>query len=139
MIKIELSRTDEDFGLEAVNETGNKIQFDGAPEIGGHSRGFRPMQTLLAAVGSCSAIDIISILRKQREQLRDIKISVTGERQKDVVPSLYTAIHVHFQLFGPLDADKAAKAVSLTMEKYCSVAKTLEKTATVTYGHEIIH
>ena len=86
MIKIELARVDDDYNIEAVNESGNKILFDGSPEIGGHNRGMRPMQTLLAAVGSCSAIDIISILRKQREELKDIKITVTGEREKfDVV------------------------------------------------------
>jgi putative redox protein len=139
MVKIELSRLDNDYNLEAVNENGNKILFDGAPEIGGHGRGMRPMQTLLAAFGSCSSIDIISILRKQREDLKDIKITVTGERQKDAVPSLYTDVHAHFKLFGKLDPDKVQKAVSLAVEKYCSVAKTLEKTAKVTYSFEIIN
>ncbi len=138
MIKIELSRVDDDYNLEAVNDTGNKILFDGAPDIGGHGRGMRPMQTLLAAMGSCSAIDIISILRKQREELKDIKITVTGEREKGATPSLYTEVHAHYKLFGNLDQDKAQKAVSLAVEKYCSVAKTLEKTAKVTYSFEII-
>jgi len=138
MTKIELSRLDGDFNMEAVNESGNKILLDGAVSIGGHDRGMRPMQTLLAAMGACSAIDLISILRKQREELRDIKITVTGEREKDAVPSLYTEVHAHFRLFGQLDKDKAQKAVSLSMEKYCSVAKTLEKTAKITYSFEIV-
>ena len=138
MTKIELFRIDDDYNLEAVNEIGNKILFDGSPEIGGHNRGMRPMQTLLAAVGSCSAIDIISILRKQREELKDIKITVTGEREKDVTPSLYTEVHAHYKLYGNIDPDKAQKAVSLSVEKYCSVAKTLEKTAKVTYSFESI-
>jgi putative redox protein len=138
MIKIELSRVDGDYNLEAVNDTGNKILFDAAPDVGGHGRGMRPMQTLLAAMGSCSAIDIISILRKQREELKDIKITVTGERQKDATTSLYTEVHAHYKLFGNLDKDKAQKAVSLSVEKYCSVAKTLESTAKVTYSFEII-
>ncbi len=138
MIKIELSRIDEDYNMEAVNDTGNKILFDGSPDIGGHNRGMRPMQTLLAAMGSCSAIDIISILRKQREELKDIKITVTGERVKEATPSLYTEVHAHYKLFGNIDPDKAQKAVSLSVEKYCSVAKTLEKTAKVTHSFEII-
>jgi putative redox protein len=138
MTKIEMSRVDGDFNLEAVNDSGNKILFDASPEIGGHGRGMRPMQTLLAAMGSCSAIDLISILRKQREELNDIKITITGEREKDVIPSLYTEVHAHYKLFGNIDADKAQKAVSLAVEKYCSVAKTLEKTAKVTYSFEII-
>ena len=138
MVKIELARVDGDFNMEAVNDSGNKILIDGAPAEGGHNRGMRPMQTLLAAMGACSAIDIISILRKQREKLDDIKITVTGEREKDVTPSLYTEVHAHYKLFGDIDRDKAQKAVSLSVEKYCSVAKTLEKTAKVTYSIEII-
>jgi putative redox protein len=139
MIKIELSRLDGDFNFEAVNDTGNKILLDGSPNDGGHNRGMRPMQTLLAAMGGCSAIDVISILRKQREELKDIKITVTGEREKDAVPSLYTEVHAHFKLFGNLNKDKAEKAVSLSVEKYCSVAKTLEKNAKITYSVEVIN
>ncbi len=138
MIKIELARIDDDYTMEAVNDSGNKIRFDGSPEIGGHNRGMRPMQTLLAAMGSCSAIDIISILRKQREELKDIKITVTGQREKEVTPSLYTEVHAHYKLFGDIDPAKAQKAVSLSVEKYCSVAKTLAKTAKVTHSFEII-
>src|SRR5438045_6711118 len=115
MIKIELSRLDNDFNMEAVNDTGNKILLDGSPADGRHDRGMRPMQTLLAAMGGCSAIDVISILRKQREELRDIKITITGEREKDAVPSLYTEVHAHFRLFGNIDKDKAQKAVSLSV------------------------
>ena len=139
MIKIELSRLDNDFNMEAVNDTGNKILLDGSPTDGGHNRGMRPMQTFLAAMGGCSAIDVISILRKQREELKDIKITVTGEREKDMVPSLYTEVHAHFKLFGSIDKEKAQKAVSLSVEKYCSVAKTLEKNAKITYSFEIIN
>lgn len=138
MTTIELSRVDEDFAMEAVNETGNKIMFDGSPEIGGHHRGMRPMQVLLAAMGSCSAIDIVSILRKQRQALKDIKITVTGERERDVTPALYTQIHAHYKLFGNITPDNAQKAVSLSVEKYCSVAMTLAKTAKITFSFEII-
>jgi putative redox protein len=97
------------------------------------------MQVLLAALGGCSVIDIISILKKQRQDLQDVKVTVTGEREKDVVPSLYTEVHVHFKLYGNVDKDKAEKAVNLSVDKYCSVAKTLEKTATVTHSFEIIN
>jgi putative redox protein len=98
----------------------------------------RPMQMLLAAMGGCSAIDVINILKKQKQDLKDIKVTVTGEREKDAVPSLYTDVHAHFRLFGNLDKDKANKAVTLSVEKYCSVAKTLEARAKVTYSVEII-
>jgi putative redox protein len=138
MIKIELSRVSDDFHLEAVNENGNSLHMDASPDIGGTNKGMRPMQLLLAAMGGCSSIDIINILKKQKQQLKDIKITVTGEREKDAVPSLYTEVHAHFKLYGNLDQDKVQKAVSLSVEKYCSVAKTLEATAKVTYSFEII-
>lgn len=138
MIKIELNRVDEDFNMEAVNEAGNKLQMDADPSIGGNGRGMRPMQLLLAAFGGCSAIDLIGILRKQKEPLKDLKITVTGEREKGVVPSLYTEVHAHFKLFGNINQEKVQKAVSLSVDKYCSVAKTLEKTAKVTHSFEIV-
>jgi putative redox protein len=78
------------------------------------------------------------ILRKQREPLNDLKITVTGEREQGMVPALYTEVHAHFKLFGDINPDKAERAVQLSVEKYCSVAKTLEKTAVVTHSYEII-
>ena len=138
MIKVEINRIDQDFHMEAVNEVGNKIQMDAGTGDGGHELAFRPMQLLLAAFGGCSAIDLIGILRKQREPLQDVKITVTGEREKGVVPSLYTEVHAHFRLFGDINNEKAERAVQLSVDKYCSVAKTLEKTAKVTHSFEII-
>lgn len=138
MIKIELNRLNDGFHLEAANEQGNTVQIDASPDIGGTNQGMRPMQLLLAGLGGCSSIDVINILKKQKQPLKDIKVTVTGEREKDAVPSLYTEAHVHFKLFGDLDPDKAQKAVSLSMDKYCSVAKTLEKTAKITYSFEVI-
>jgi len=138
-MKIELNRLNDGFWMEAVNEGGNKVQMDASPEIGGANQGMRPMQLLIAAMGGCSSIDIISILKKQKQELKDIKISVTAEREKDAVPSLFTEVHAHFRLYGNLDEDKVKKAVSLSVEKYCSVAKTLEKTAKITYSYEIVN
>jgi len=124
--------------MEARNEQGSAVHIDASPDIGGENLGMRPMQMLLAAMGGCSAIDIITILKKQRQELKDLKVTITGEREKDVVPSLYTDIHAHFRVYGNLDSDKVEKAVSLSVEKYCSVARTLEKTAKITYTFEII-
>ncbi|MBK7653604.1 MAG: OsmC family protein [Flammeovirgaceae bacterium] len=138
MITVELNRIDDDFRMEAIDVKGNSIFMDAGPDDGGHDSGFRPMQVLLGAFGGCSAIDLISILRKQREPLNDLKITVTGEREQGVVPALYTEVHAHFKLFGDINPDKAERAVQLSVEKYCSVAKTLEKTAVVTHSFEII-
>jgi len=138
MIKIELNRLNDAFHMEAKNEQGNAVQIDASPDIGGTNLGMRPMQLMLAAMGGCSSIDIINILKKQKQPLRDIKVTVTGEREQDVVPSLFTEVHVHFKLYGELDPEKVQKAVSLGVEKYCSVSKTLEYKAKITYSFEII-
>src|SRR5688572_32217883 len=130
MIKIELNRLNDGFHMEARNEQGNAVHIDASPDIGGQNLGMRPMQMLLAAMGGCSAIDIINILKKQRQDLKDIKITVTGEREKDVVPSLFQTVHAHYKFFGDLDKEKVEKAINLSVEKYCSVSKTLEKSGT---------
>lgn len=136
-MKIDITRKNSLFHMQAVNDTGNTIDMDGSPAIGGENKGFRPMQLLLAAIGGCSTIDIVNILRKQREPLEDIQITVNGEREPNVEPSLFQDIHVHFTLKGNLSEEKVRKAVDLSMQKYCSVAKTLEKTAKVTYAFSI--
>jgi putative redox protein len=138
MIKIELNRVSDTFHLEAVNEGGNTVHLDASPDIGGTNKGMRPMQLLLTAMGGCSAIDVINILKKQKQDLKDIKVTVTGEREKDAVPSVFVEVHAHYKLFGEIDEDKARKAVSLAVEKYCSVAKTLESTAKITHSFEIV-
>lgn len=138
MIKIELARLDNHFCMQATNEGGNTVVMDGAPADGGQNQGMRPMQVLLAAMGGCSAIDVVSILKKQRVELQDLKITLTGEREKDKVPALYTAVHAHFRLFGNIELEKAQKAVALSIEKYCSVAKTLEPTAKITHSVEVV-
>jgi len=137
-MKIELRRLNDAFNLEAENEDGNSICFDAASDIGGANKGMRPMQVLLSALGACSTIDVISILKKQRQPLEDIAITVTGEREKGAVPSLFVEAHIHFKVFGNLDAEKVSTAVTLSVEKYCSVAKTMEHKARITHSFEII-
>lgn len=138
MITIDLKRVSGDFHLEATNDTGNSIHLDASPDIGGTGKGMRPMQLLLAALGGCSSVDLVMILKKQKQELKDISITVSGEREKGIVPSLYTDAHIHFKLVGNLDKEKVEKAIVLAVEKYCSVAKTLEKSAIITHSFEII-
>ena len=139
MVKVELNRLEGDYHMVAVNDRGNVLHMDDGGKEGGLGAGFGPMQSLLASVGGCSTIDVVSILKKQRQILDDIKVTVTAEREKDVTPSLYSEVHVHFKLFGAIDKDKAEKAVSLSIEKYCSVAETLRRAgAKVTYSFDVI-
>jgi putative redox protein len=136
-MKIELHRKNSLYHMQASNETGNTIEMDGSPAIGGSNQGFRPMQLLLAALGGCSTIDIVSILRKQKQPLEDIKVTIDGEREPNVEPSLFQDIHVHYTFTGDLAEDKVKRAIDLSLDKYCSVAKTLEKTAKITYSFTI--
>ena len=134
-MRINLKRKDSDFNFEASNNDGNFVSIDGSPSIGGHNKGMRPMQLLLAAIGGCSAIDIVSILRKQKQEVDSFEIEVDGERDESGVKeySLFKTIEVNFILKGNIDKEKAERAVKLSMEKYCSVTKTLEPTAKITY------
>ncbi len=119
--------------FEATNATGQKALVDGAPELGGQGEGVRPMEMVLMGLAGCSALDVIHILEKQqREPLGDLTVTVRGTRA-DAVPAVYTAIELHFEASGPVDPHKYERAVKLSMEKYCSVAKMLEKSATITY------
>lgn len=132
-MKINIKRIDDDFNMEASNEDGNTLLMDGSTEIGGHGKGMRPMQLLLAAVGGCSAIDVILILKKQKQNIESFEIEVDGEREKIEDYSLFRDIVLHFKIKGQVDRDKAERAIKLSMEKYCSVSKTLEPTAKITY------
>ncbi|MBA3680129.1 MAG: OsmC family protein [Bacteroidetes bacterium] len=132
-MKIAIKRIDDDFNMEAVNEEGNSLLMDGAKDIGGHGKGMRPMQLLLSALGGCSAIDVILILKKQKQIIDSFEIEVEGEREKIEDYSLFRTITLHFKIKGNVDKDKAERAVKLSAEKYCSVSKTLEPTAKITY------
>ncbi len=119
--------------MEAKNEDGNSIQMDSAPDIGGEGKGMRPMQLLLAAVGGCSAIDVILILKKQKQIIEDFEVEIEGEREKIEDYSLFRDICLHFKFKGQVDKDKAERAVKLSVDKYCSVSKTLEPTAKISF------
>jgi putative redox protein len=132
-MKINIKRLNDNFHMEAKNEDGNSIQMDSAPDIGGEGKGMRPMQLLLAAVGGCSAIDVILILKKQKQVIEDFEVEVEGEREKIEDYSLFREICLHFKFKGKVDKDKAERAVKLSVDKYCSVSKTLEPTAKISY------
>ena len=132
-MKIQLKRLDNDYNFEAVNEDGNSLLMDGSQEIGGHGKGMRPMQLLLAAVGGCTAIDVVLVLKKKKQIIESFEIEVEGEREKVEEYSLFRDICIHYKLKGNLDKDKVEQAVKLSMDKYCSVSKTLEPTAKITY------
>jgi len=123
--------------MEASNEDGAVISMDGSPAVGGVNAGMRPMQVLLSSLGGCSGIDVIDILKKQRQDLKDFRIEINGQREDKPAPSVFTDIHVHFTLSGNLDESKVKRAIDLSMTRYCSVARILEKTAKISYSFTI--
>ena len=127
MIQIELNRVNGDCGFEAKDAAGHVARMDSSPETGGLDFGIRPMQMLLMGLGGCSGIDIVSILKKQRQTVEGFRMLIEGERQQGKEPTLWKSVLVVFELKGPIDPDKAKKACELSMEKYCSVAATLKE------------
>jgi putative redox protein len=125
-MRIELKRLDDAFHFEAKSETGNVALMDAGENIGGHNKGVRPMQMLIMGLGGCSAIDVVLILKKQKQVIDNFEISIDAEREKDKEPALWESVHLHFKLKGKIEKEKAERAVRLSMEKYCSVSKTLE-------------
>lgn len=130
---IDLERKNNAFHFEATNESGVKIQIDASPAIGGENKGARPMEMLIMGLGGCSAIDILNILYKQKVAVEGFRIKIDAEREPDATPSLFKDIHITFYIKGEVDRNKAERAINLSLDKYCSVAKTLEKTAKITY------
>ena len=130
MIRIELDRKEGDYGFEATDANGHMVRLDSSPESGGINFGVRPMQMLLMGLGGCSGIDIVSILKKQRQNVEGFHMTIDGEREKGVEPSLWKVIHIIFELKGTIDIDKAKKACQLSLDKYCSVAQTLHRSGT---------
>jgi putative redox protein len=127
MIKVELERTEGDYGFRGKDAAGHELRFDSSAEHGGSNSGVRPMHSVLMALGACSGIDIVSILKKQKQNPSGFKISIEGEREDAKPISLWKTIHIIFEFTGKVDEEKARKACALSIEKYCSVAETLRR------------
>ena len=140
MIQIDLNRTGGDYGFEATDAKGHIIKMDTSPENGGINFGVRPMQVLLMGLGGCSGIDIVSILKKQRQVVEGFTMRIDGDRFAGKEPSLWENIHIVFELKGAIDPEKARKACELSVEKYCSVAATLRGGgASITWDVNVIN
>lgn len=123
--------------FEARGGSGGTLVVDGAPDIGGQGLGMRPMELLLAGVASCSAMDIVHILRKQKEPLERLEYAIEGARG-DATPAPFTKIRMTFIGHGPVDAHKFERAVALSVEKYCSVRLSLDPAIEVTWEARIM-
>jgi putative redox protein len=127
----------EDVNFLAQTDSGHTIVMDGAPEGGGHNLGPRPMETVLAGTGGCTAYDVVTILRKARQDVTDCVLEVNAERAPQD-PKVFTRIHFHFVVSGRnIDPHHVERAIHLSAEKYCSASIMLGKTAQITHDFEI--
>lgn len=129
----------ENVAFEAKTQSGHSLIMDGSAEYGGENRGPRPMELLLTGLGGCASFDIVSILKKARQDITDVRCELKAERA-DTIPAVFTKIHLHFVVTGKAIKDKqVAKAVELSAEKYCSASKMLSDGGVeITHDYEII-
>jgi len=117
--------------------SGHSVVMDGPPEAGGRNLGIRPMEMLLLGIGGCSSFDVVSILKKARQNIQNCEVEIEAERA-DTEPKVFTKIHLHFVISGhELNENRVEKAVSLSADKYCSASIMLGKTADITHSFEI--
>lgn len=135
--RITLRRIGEPFHFEASNAAGNTVHIDAGAAIGGTGKGARPMELLLMGLAGCSGIDVIMILNKQRQKITSFEVEVVGERDDKPGATPFKDIAIRFHLRGDIEEAHLKRAIALSMEKYCSVAKTFEKTATIKWEYTI--
>ncbi|HWO99541.1 MAG TPA: OsmC family protein [Methylococcus sp.] len=118
--------------------SGHTVLMDGPPEAGGRNLGVRPMEMLLLGMGGCTAFDVVHILKKGRQDVRDCEVFLEADRA-ETDPKVFTHIHVHFVVKGRgLKAEAVQRAIDLSAERYCSASIMLGKTAEITHDYEIV-
>lgn len=132
-MKVTLERVNKKFHFKVKNDRGYVVDLDKRAIQGGDDLGASPMELLLMGVAGCSGIDLIGILQKQRQEIETYHMEVDGERTEIGEAKPFTGIHVTIFITGNVKPKKALKAAELSFDKYCSVSKTLEPTATITY------
>lgn len=136
-MNVHLTRTDDAHHFVGRNAAGNETHFDTGPDEGGSGQAAGPMQTVAMALGACSAIDVVNILQKARQDITSFEIDVEYERATDEIPAVFTDMHVHYTLGGNIDPEKARRAVELSVTKYCSVSKMLSKSVAISHSFSV--
>jgi putative redox protein len=137
-MKIHLKRVNDTVLFEATNARGHSVLMEGSATIGGEDVAPSPTELLIMSQAGCTAIDIVELLKKMRQPLTHIEIDSEAERAQDMVPKLFTHIHLHYKIYGDVDPAKAEKAISMSIDKYCTVSKMIDHIAKITHSFEII-
>jgi len=128
----------ENVAFVGETESNHAIVMDGAPEGGGRNIGPRPMETVLAGTGGCTAYDVVAILRKARQDITDCVVDIEADRAAED-PKVFTRIHFHFTIKGRnVKREHVERAIHLSAEKYCSASIMLGKTAQISHDYEIV-
>lgn len=123
--------------FEAESGSGHRLVLDGAPEHGGENAGLRPMEAMLIGMGACSGFDVVSILKKARQDVSECTVELEAERAADP-PKVFTKVHMRFIVAGTaLRPAAVERAVHLSAEKYCSATAMLRPTVEITHEVEI--
>ena len=128
-----------DARFNGTSGTGHQIVMDGPEDHGGKNQGPRPMELLLLGMGGCTSFDVMSMLKKARQDVTDCVAKIEAERA-DEIPSVFTRIHIHFIVTGhQLKESQVKRAVSLSAEKYCSASIMLERAGVeITHDFEVV-
>lgn len=137
-MKTYLRRINDTVLFEASNDRGHKVRIEGSREIGGEDSAPFPTELLLMSQASCTAIDVVELLRKMRQSLIHIEIESQGERIPGAIPPVFDTIHLHYRLFGDVQPEKADSAISKSIQKYCTVSKMIDQVSKITYSFEIL-
>lgn len=123
--------------LAGTSAEGHRVEMDGPPALGGSGAGPRPMEMVLLGLGGCSAVDVVHILERGRRTVTRCRVTIDAERA-ETDPRVFTRIHMQFSVTAPGASEAViARAVALSADKYCSVARMLAATADITHGVEV--
>jgi len=127
----------EDLMFIGETGSGHAVVIDGPPDLGGRNLGPRPMELILQGLGGCTAIDVIHILKKARQNVSDCVIELSAERA-ETDPKVFTRIHIHFIVSGKeLSEKQVERAIQLSAEKYCSASIMLGKSVAISHDYEV--
>ena len=127
----------QDVSFKGSSESGHEVVLDGPQELGGKGLGMRPMEMMLIGMGGCTSFDVVTILKRSRQQITGCIAEIEATRA-DEIPKVFTSIHIHFLIKGIDLQDKAVeRAIELSANKYCSASIMLGKSVKITHDFVI--
>lgn len=128
----------EDMQFLGTADSGHAVVMDAPVSVGGKNTGARPSELLLMAFGGCSGMDVISIMRKKKQDVSKLEITVNGKTAKEH-PHMYTSMHIEYVITGKdISEDAVKRSIDLSLGTYCSVGATIGRAANITHSYKIV-